>query len=148
MKQYVMIVMFIILIILIIGINSYTKEGYDTYYDEKSIQTINEIKDVLSNSEPMNKLLSTEALLKKYLQLLTNANQNYLTIEAKKTENPDFKMDISSCNLGEQVIHIDVPMGEQGIQGVQGPPGNQGHQGIMGDIGARGYPGKSICWPS
>ena len=56
-------------------------------------------------------------------------NQNYLTIEAKKTENPDFKMDISSCNLGEQVIHIDVPMGEQGIQGVQGPPGNQGHQG-------------------
>jgi hypothetical protein len=92
----------------------------------------------------MNKLLSTEALLKKYLQLLTNANQNYLTIEAKKTENPDFKMDISSCNLGEQVIHIDVPMGEQGIQGVQGPPGNQGPIGIMGDIGAHGYPGKVV----
>lgn len=139
-----MIVMFIILIILIIGINSYTKEGFD----EKSIQTVNEIQDVLSNSEPINKLLSTEALLKKYLQLLTNANQNYLTIEAKKTENPDFKMDISSCNLGEQVIHIDVPMGEQGIQGVQGPPGNQGHQGIMGDIGPIGYTGKSICWSS
>jgi hypothetical protein len=140
MKQYVMIVMFIILIILIIGINSYTKEGFD----EKSIQTVNEIQDVLSNSEPINKLLSTEALLKKYLQLLTNANQNYLTIEAKKTENPDFKMDISSCNLGEQVIHIDVPMGEQGIQGVQGPPGNQGPIGIMGDIGAHGYPGKVV----
>ena len=146
MKQYVMIVMFIILIILIIGINSYTKEGFEMY--EKSIQTVNEIQDVLSNSEPINKLLSTEALLKKYLQLLTNANQNYLTIEAKKTENPDFKMDISSCNLGEQVIHIDVPMGEQGIQGVQGPPGNQGHQGIMGDIGPIGYTGKSICWSS
>ena len=139
-----MIAMFIILVILIIGINSYTKEGFD----EKNIQTVTEIKDYVSNSEPMNKLLSTEALLKKYLQLLTNANQNYLTIEAKKTENSDFKMDISSCNLGEQVIHIDVPMGEQGIQGVQGPSGNQGHQGIMGDIGPRGYPGKSICWPS
>lgn len=142
MKQYVMIVMFIILVILIIGINSYTKEGFEMY--EKNIQTVNEIKDYVSNSEPMNKLLSTEALLKKYLQLLTNANQNYLTIEAKKTENPDFKMDISSCNLGEQVIHIDVPMGEQGIQGVQGPPGNQGPIGIMGDIGAHGYPGKVV----
>lgn len=141
MKQYVTIIMFIILIVLCIGINSYTKEGYSS----NNIQALGEINDYLDNSTPMKKLHVIEATLKKYLQLLTNANQNYLTIESKKSEGHDFNLDISSCNLGEQVIHIDVPTGKQGIRGNQGPPGNQGLQGITGDKGTTGYQGKLYC---
>lgn len=141
MKQYVMIIMFIILIVLCIGINSYTKEGYSS----SNIQALGEINDYLDNSTPMKKLHVIQATLKKYLQLLTNANQNYLTMESKKSEGYDFKVDISSCNLGEQVIHIDVPTGKQGIRGNQGAPGNQGAQGITGDKGPIGYLGKVVC---
>lgn len=141
MKQYVMIIMFIILIVLCIGINSYTKEGYSA----NNIQALSEINDYLDNSTPMKKLDVIQGTLKKYLQLLKNANQNYLTMESKKSEGNDFKVDISSCNLGEQVIHIDVPTGKQGIRGNQGPIGNQGAQGITGDKGPTGYPGKLYC---
>lgn len=139
MKQYVMI---IILIVLCIGINSYTREGFS---NNNNNQVVGEINDYLDNSTPMKKLDVIEGTLKKYLQLLTNANQNYLTMESKNSEVPDFKLDISSCNLGEQVIHIDVPTGKQGIRGNQGPPGNQGPQGNTGEKGLTGYQGELYC---
>lgn len=140
MKQYVMI---IILIVLCIGINSYTREGFSN--NNNNNQVVGEINDYLDNSTPMKKLDVIEGTLKKYLQLLTNANQNYLTMESKNSEVPDFKLDISSCNLGEQVIHIDVPTGKQGIRGNQGPPGNQGPQGNTGEKGLTGYQGELYC---
>lgn len=141
MKQYVMI---IILIVLCIGINSYTREGFSNNNNNNN-QVVGEINDYLDNSTPMKKLDVIEGTLKKYLQLLTNANQNYLTMESKNSEVPDFKLDISSCNLGEQVIHIDVPTGKQGIQGNQGSIGNRGPQGNTGEKGLTGYQGELYC---
>jgi hypothetical protein len=95
----------------------------------------------------MNKLDNIIEKLTAMQKDLVNYPNNIIgfTHEYKEPDTPESTTyDISiSGEPFNQIINIQVPVGETGIQGIQGEQGEQGDTGEKGEIGDEGNPG--IC---
>lgn len=95
----------------------------------------------------MNKLDNIIEKLTAMQKDLVNYPNNIIgfTYEYKEPDTPESTTyDISiSDEPSNQIINIQVPVGETGIQGIQGIQGEQGDTGEKGEIGNEGNPG--IC---
>ena len=95
----------------------------------------------------MNKLDNIIEKLTAMQKDLVNYPNNIIgfTYEYKEPDTPEsITYDISiSDEPSNQIINIQVPVGETGIQGIQGEQGEPGDTGEKGEIGDEGNPG--IC---
>ena len=95
----------------------------------------------------MNKLDNIIEKLTAMQKDLVNYPNNIIgfTFEYKEPDTPESTTyDISiSDEPFNQIINIQVPVGETGIQGIQGEQGEPGDTGETGEIGDEGNPG--IC---
>ena len=83
--------------------------------------------------------------LKSLKTKIDSRDQNFkLTYDYK--EPGTSKSEIYEISIsGDQTIHVDVPIGSNGIQGIKGGVGDKGPIGEVGVIGPVGYCGLSIC---